>query len=186
VTITVGNVNRAPVFEPVGTRQTVEGRNLEFYVKANDPDGDALTYSSSQLPTGASFDPNTRLFSWTPTYGQMGSYTVTFNATDNGGIQGEAIVVITVSQPSTSELTSIIVQKVLDLNLDTATKNSYIANLKKMDAFIATGKKTSAVNQLNAFINKIRQDMAKGLIGSADGNALVQMADELIDMRNSY
>ncbi len=181
VTITVGNLNRAPVFEPVGSRQTVEGQKLEFYVKANDPDGDALTYYSSQLPTGASFDPNTRLFSWTPSYGQTGSYMVTFKATDGSQI-GETSVPISVSQPSPSELITNVVKDVIDLNLSKAVENPYIANLKKVDGFIVNGQKPAALNQLNAFINKVRQDMAKGLIGTTEGKALIQKATELINM----
>jgi len=184
VTITVGNVNRSPVFEPVGSKQTVEGQKLEFFVKATDPDGDALTYFTSQLPTGASFDPNTRLFSWTPAYGQMGFYLVTFKATDGSQI-GETGVAISVSQPSPSELITNVVKDVLALKLPKAVENPYMANLKKVDGFIANGQKPAALNQLNAFINKARQDMAKGLIGTAEGDRLIQMATELINLLNN-
>ena len=42
----------------------------------------SLTYSATNLPSGASFNAATRTFSWTPTTSQTGTYTVTFTATD--------------------------------------------------------------------------------------------------------
>ena len=60
-------VNGAPVFAAGGESQSVdENRKLTFTVAATDPDGDALTYSADGLPAGATFDPATRQFSWTP------------------------------------------------------------------------------------------------------------------------
>ncbi len=76
-------VNGAPVFVSGGESQSVdEGSALSFGVEATDPDGDALTYSASDLPAGASFDAETQQFSWTPDYDQAGEYTVTFTASD--------------------------------------------------------------------------------------------------------
>jgi len=51
-----------------------EGELLQFTISASDPDGDSLIYSASNLPQGASFDPDTQTFSWTPDYGQSGVY----------------------------------------------------------------------------------------------------------------
>lgn len=187
VTITVGNVNRAPVFDPVGTRQTLEGQAVQFSVQANDPDGNAVTYSTSPLPAGAAFDANTRGFSWTPTYGQAGTYTVTFYATDNGELNrtGETSVVISVNQPPPSELARQTVNTIIELPLEKEVEKSYVAHVKKVDTFIANGQKTPAINQLNSFINKVNQDINKGLISSADGNRLIQMASELIAILNN-
>jgi hypothetical protein len=59
-------VNQAPVLVSVGDRTVNEGELLTFTISATDPDGDALTYSASNLPEGATFDPDTQTFSWTP------------------------------------------------------------------------------------------------------------------------
>jgi hypothetical protein len=45
ITITVINVNRAPVLSPIGDRTVNEGDLLEFILDADDPDGDSLTFS---------------------------------------------------------------------------------------------------------------------------------------------
>ena len=43
ITITVGDVNRPPVLDPIGNLQVDEGQLLEFVVTGADPDGDGLT-----------------------------------------------------------------------------------------------------------------------------------------------
>jgi len=83
VRITVNNVNRAPVLEEIGDKLVNENSLLAFTISATDPDGDALIYSASNLPPGATFDPNTRRFAWTPAFGQAGIYRdVHFEVTD--------------------------------------------------------------------------------------------------------
>jgi len=84
ITITVGNINRPPAFDPIGNRQINEDDTLTFTVTATDPDGDNLSYSAENLPTGATFEPETGLFLWTPDYGQDGNYFVILTVTDDG------------------------------------------------------------------------------------------------------
>jgi len=62
-------VNRPPVWSPTADTTTIEGRAIQFTVSASDPDGQALVYSASDLPPGATFDPSSRTFSWTPNGG---------------------------------------------------------------------------------------------------------------------
>ena len=83
IAITIANTNRAPVLAPIGAKSGSEGTLLTFTVAATDPDGDGLTFSASGLPVGASFDPGTKTFSWTPSFTQAGTLpTVTFTVTD--------------------------------------------------------------------------------------------------------
>ncbi|MBI4335901.1 MAG: putative Ig domain-containing protein [Candidatus Omnitrophica bacterium] len=73
----------APVMERVGERYVTAGETLTFTVSATDPDSNALSYSASNLPTGATFDPSTRRFNWTPDISQVGTYpNVLFHVTD--------------------------------------------------------------------------------------------------------
>jgi parallel beta-helix repeat protein len=53
-----------------------------FTVGATDPTDDQLTYSSVDLPTGATFDTGTRLFSWTPERCQSGDTLAVFFVSD--------------------------------------------------------------------------------------------------------
>ena len=101
ITITVNNVNHAPVLSPVGNRTTYEGSALVYTISATDPDGDPLAYSSSPVPSGASFTPGTRTFSWTPTYTQAGKYWVNYTVTDGSlrATENTTITVINTNRP---------------------------------------------------------------------------------------
>lgn len=94
ITITVANVNRAPVLTSIGSKSGNENTLLSFTIGATDADADSITYSASGLPSGANFAD--RVFSWTPTYEQAGSYSVTFSASD-GTLDDSEVVTITVA-----------------------------------------------------------------------------------------
>jgi hypothetical protein len=76
------DVEPAPVINSVPGAIVKIGENLNFTVKTSNMNGDSLIYSASNLPTGASFDRETGLFSWTPANGQEGLYTIFFEMSD--------------------------------------------------------------------------------------------------------
>src|SRR5205807_1226803 len=81
-TITVGNVNRPPVLAPIGNQTATAAQPLSITMTASDPDGDALSFAATNVPTGASFDDNhngTATFDWTP--GSSLPYTSLFRST---------------------------------------------------------------------------------------------------------
>jgi len=67
-------VNRPPVLGSIGDKTVNEGHLITFTISAADPDGDPLTYSASNMPSGATFNPTTKTFTWTPSYRQASSY----------------------------------------------------------------------------------------------------------------
>src|SRR5688500_12099671 len=78
----------------IGNRTVAEGATLSFVVAATDADGDALTYSATGLPAGATFNATTRTFSWTPGFSAAGSYPgVTFTVSDGTASDSEAITI---------------------------------------------------------------------------------------------
>jgi VCBS repeat-containing protein len=98
VNITVNPVNDAPVLAPISGKTVNEGELLSFTISATDPDGDALTYSASNLPSGANFDAGSRTFSWTLGYDQAGTYAdVHFEVTD-GDLTDSETITITVNE----------------------------------------------------------------------------------------
>lgn len=82
VEVTVNNKNGAPAFNPLDGQTFNENEEKGFVVIATDPDNDPLTYSVSNLPSGATFDTDLHIFTWKPTYSQAGKYVVTFSVTD--------------------------------------------------------------------------------------------------------
>ena len=87
VTITVREVNDPPVLATIGNRSVDEETQLQFTVTAgneNDTPPNHVELSVADLPQGASFDPATGVFAWTPSEAQQGQYVVTFTAADDG------------------------------------------------------------------------------------------------------
>jgi regulation of enolase protein 1 (concanavalin A-like superfamily) len=88
VTITVNEVNVAPLLAAIGNQAVNEGETLSFTATATDSDSPAqtLTFSlDAGAPAGATIDPGTGTFTWTPTEADGGSTKpVTIRVTDNG------------------------------------------------------------------------------------------------------
>jgi len=95
--------NQPPVLVPIGDKKVNEGTLLQFTISATDPNGEELTYSASNLPSGSSFDPVTHTFRWVPASGQAGIYTgVRFTVIDNGTPQASSSEDITISVGATT------------------------------------------------------------------------------------
>jgi hypothetical protein len=87
ITVNVAEVNAAPLLAPIGNRTVTAPQPLAFTITASDPNdipANALTLSAATLPLGATFDPSTGTFAWTPSEAQSGSFNVTFTSTDDG------------------------------------------------------------------------------------------------------
>lgn len=76
------NGDSPPQLEPIAPLSVTEGQQLAFTINATDPDDDDLVYSIRNLPSGASFDAGEAAFSWTPEYGQAGTYAPCFGVSD--------------------------------------------------------------------------------------------------------
>lgn len=93
------SVNHAPVLNFIGTKTFHENSTLTFTASATDSDQDSLMYSLLDAPAGASIDPTTGVFSWTPSISQgPGDYTFRVRVTDNGdpGLADIEIITVTV------------------------------------------------------------------------------------------
>jgi hypothetical protein len=93
-----GSENLPPVWAGApASLNAVPGALVNFYQWASDPNGDALTFSLSQIPTGYSITTAGVL-----TVGS-GSGTVVVRATDPGGLYAETVCSVVVSQPTTGD-----------------------------------------------------------------------------------
>ena len=87
ITVTVTNVNDAPVIAAISDQSGAEGETLSFDISATDVDGDDLSWSSSNLPDGASLTDNedgSATFTWTPDFSQAGTYSNVQFIVDDG------------------------------------------------------------------------------------------------------
>src|SRR6185369_4758280 len=87
-TVIITEVNAAPVLTAIGSRTVNEGTLLSFTASASDSDipSQALSFSLDPgAPAGASINPASGLFVWTPTEAQGPSTnSITIRVTDNG------------------------------------------------------------------------------------------------------
>ncbi len=83
--LTVNVLALVPPLLTVPANQTVTtGTWVNFTVTATSANtGGTVALSATGLPTGATFEPTTGLFSWKPSSSETGSYTITFIATDS-------------------------------------------------------------------------------------------------------
>lgn len=110
--LTITGVNDAPVLGAIGPKSGSELSAIGFTAGATDADSDSLTYSlDAGSPTGASINPTTGVFSWTPSEAQgPGIYGVTVRVTDNGtpSLDDSETILITVSEVNAAPVLSAI------------------------------------------------------------------------------
>ena len=99
VTITVNNVNRAPVVADPGPQSVNENQSLTFGVSSSDPDATISTLSALNLPAFASFVDSANgagSVTLNPNFTQSGVYNISIVATD-GALADTQAVAITVN-----------------------------------------------------------------------------------------
>jgi hypothetical protein len=95
-------IDQSPILNPIGNKIVNEAERLAFTISGTDPKGDTLTYSSSNLPQGATFNVFNHTFSWTPSYTQAGIYANIHFEVTNGRLttsEDITITVMNVNQP---------------------------------------------------------------------------------------
>jgi hypothetical protein len=107
---------RAAVLGVIGAKTVAENAALTFTLSATDADGDAMTYSATGLPTGATLNSSTGAFSWTPTYAQSGTHSVVFTVTDSNSATDTETVAITVSNTNRAPVLAVIGAKTVAEN----------------------------------------------------------------------
>jgi len=87
--------NKPPRVAKIKGARALVGVPYELAVHSIDPDGDALTLSVNAdkppFTLGASFDPETRRFSWTPTLEHIGTYKLVVQVADGAKVVKRSI-----------------------------------------------------------------------------------------------
>lgn len=84
-------INNPPVLDPIGNKSVTVNNALTFIVSATDIDSTLLTFLVQNLPSGATFNDSSRIFSWTPI--ATGTYQITFVVSDGSLTDSEAITI---------------------------------------------------------------------------------------------
>ena len=115
--IDVTNINEAPLFASIGSKNVRETGTLTFTASAIDIDtpASALTYSlSAEAPTGAGIDSSTGEFTWTPSESE-GPGTFMFEVTvSDGELTDAQSVTVIVDEVNTAPALLAIDAKTID------------------------------------------------------------------------
>jgi hypothetical protein len=124
------SIMRSAVQSEYPVLTTRVGEALTFTLSAADPDNDTMSYAASNLPAGATFNPLTGTFSWTPGYDQAGTYPdIHFEVSDGALTDSEniTITVINLNRPPVLNgigNKSVIEQKPLEFTVSAADSDN--------------------------------------------------------------
>jgi hypothetical protein len=99
VTITVNDVNRAPVLDSIGNQTTTENDTLTLLITATDPDLDSIWFTYDPALTNATLTDHgdgTATFEFIPDFDQSGDHALTFVVSD-GALADSELVTISVT-----------------------------------------------------------------------------------------
>lgn len=131
--------NHPPVLDPIGDQTVDEQTVLQFTVTASDPEDvppNGLTLHAEGLPPGATFDPETGVFTWTPTEDQDGTYWVTFRVIDDGvpALGDQETILITVEEVNAPP----VLDPIGDQSVDEGATLSFTATATDQDLPVQT------------------------------------------------
>lgn len=91
---TAGATNIPPALNPIGNKSVIVSNALQFEISATPTDGDPVTLSVDNLPSGAVFNSTNEAgtFFWSSAE-PVGPHSVTFYAADKDGTNSEAVLI---------------------------------------------------------------------------------------------
>ena len=109
--------NLPPALAPIGIQTVPLGSSLALRLSASDPEGEAVSFSVSPLPLPQNTSLNVLdgTFAFKPDASQVGSFELTFQASDGQGGTGSETVTITVEAPPPGSPTAL-TGRILDAN----------------------------------------------------------------------
>ncbi|TMA82411.1 MAG: tandem-95 repeat protein, partial [Deltaproteobacteria bacterium] len=174
---TTATISPALVLNPIGNKTVNLGETMTFTVSATSGNGSPVSLYVVPLPlmTNASFNAGTGLFTFRPSTTQVGSYQLTFSASDGVNSAAESIV-ITVPNPPLGGTTSVR-GRVVNLaqtplgNVSVTLKSSGHTALSGSDGFFTIAGVPSGTQQL----------VVNGRQSNLGVYAILAVAVELID-----
>ena len=97
------SVNSAPIITSAPVTLAVQDQAYTYAVTATDPDGDSMTFSLTQSPSGMVINAVTGVISWTPTAAQQGNNAVTVKVQDSNGNSSSQVFTVTVGSSTSAQ-----------------------------------------------------------------------------------
>jgi hypothetical protein len=165
-----GSIKTPPVIMVLADTSVAQGKTLAFMVQYVASAQDTVTLgatdiSGGKLPDSATFDSRTGLFTWTPTFSELGLYKIIFTAT-NGNAVGKDTVKITVNK---TDRAPVVQAQSVNTGRDAAITITLIANDPDNDAItqwrLPTAARHGTATLANPAIGSVVYTPNAGFIG---------------------
>jgi VCBS repeat-containing protein len=100
MTVTINPVKDSPRITSSNTAEAIVGQAFSYTAEAEDVDGDTLTWTIANTPSGMTFNQLSGVINWTPA--ETGSVEVTLTVDDGSGFTDEQILTINVVEKGTN------------------------------------------------------------------------------------
>jgi hypothetical protein len=180
VSITVDAVNDAPVANPDSATASTTSVTISVLDNDTDVEGDALSVLSVTQGGNGAVSFNAATITYTLTVYFSGTDSFTYVVSDGHGGTGTATVTITVSVPASSGV-NLVSSQVASLNLGGGQATGLTSTLQVAQQSLVNGNRTSAINQLNAFINQVEALKLSGQLALPLADSLIAQAQALIN-----
>ncbi len=186
-------LNSPPVLGELTDKTEDEDDSITISFSAIDPDGsDILTFSVSGLPSFAELHDHgdrTADIVIETDHDSSGTYTITVTVTDNGSpkMSDSDTFILTVLNDIYGELALIdktvddVAKLAADGTLNKGQANSLVKVLENSVKKLEADQVSTAINMLEAFINKVNALIISGKLDSAIGQSLIDDIQEVID-----
>ena len=139
-------INDPPTITSTPVTSATEDTLYTYDVDATDPDGDSLTFSLPQGPSGMTLSTSTGLIQWTPTNNQVGNINVKVQVQDPSGLSA--------TQQFTISVTAVNDAPILQIPDQTINEDAgFVDNLVDLLSF-AFDEETSLVNLIFSVITQ--------------------------------
>ena len=153
VKITVNNVNRKPVLDPIMVQTTNEMQQLQFTISGHDDDKEDSIVFSAEGKCANYFDPTTRTFTWTPTYDEAGVYPITFKVTDGKEWDQKSINIVVNNVDRAPRFTVVPPDMAVDEYTPLSFKVTAVDDDKEAVTYSVTGIPANAINPTTGDVN---------------------------------
>jgi plastocyanin len=168
------------LIDPIDNPTVDEGDTVELTVSAADSAGHDVTLSSGDLPDGASFDPATGEFKWTPDYTQAGTYLVRFEATD-GTYRDVLTICVFVEEVTPDDQVAEAIAVIEASGLNGGNKNALTVKLNNVLSQLDKSDPATAISIIeDDFVPQVQAFTNNGKLTADEGSALLHIAAELV------
>ncbi len=169
--------NRPPVIEPISTLSVNTGESVSVTLQIRDLEGDAITLTAPGLPAGATFNPATRVLTYTP--GAAGNGTIIASDAIGSSSMTVAFAPVNVAQSFAHRIP--VFGDPRDLVVDPVDNRVYVSNAARNRIEVFDIATRTLLNPIPVGSTPVGIDISEGplrqLVVCTNGSEFIQLID---------